>query len=60
MEVIAIIKALSALMDIASSAGVNFQKLQAMRAEAAARGEELSADDLKALADDAQAAIDKL
>jgi ligand-binding sensor domain-containing protein len=60
MEVLAVIEALNALMKVATAAGVNIQKLQAMRAEAAARGEELSIDDLKALADDAQAAINKL
>ena len=60
MEVLAIIKALTALMEVASLAGVNIQKLQDMRAAAAARGEELSTADLQSLADDAQAAIDKL
>jgi len=60
MEVLAIIRALAALMEVASSAGVNIQKLQDMRANAAARGEELSIEDLQALADDAQEAINRL
>jgi len=47
-------------MEVASSAGVNIQKLQDMRANAAARGEELSIEDLQALADDAQEAINRL
>ena len=60
MTTLEILQLLNMAMRIAESAGLNYQKLAAMRAQAKAEGRELSASDLDRLAHDAQSAIDKL
>lgn len=58
MNALEAIAALEAVINLAVSAGVNFQKLAAMRE--ANGGEPLTAEQRQELEDDAQSAIDRL
>lgn len=60
MNALEILKLLNLAMNVAESAGVNYVKLMDMRREAKNAGRDLNDHDLKLLAADAQAAIDKL
>lgn len=58
MKTLLLIDAIEALLSLAVNAGINIQKLNAMRE--ANGGEPLSAEQRQELADDAQDAIDRL
>jgi hypothetical protein len=60
MTAFEILQLLNMGMKMAEAAGLNYQKLAAMRAEAKEAGRELNEHDLKLLAADAQAAINNL
>ena len=60
MTTLQILTVLNMALELAANAGLNIQKLQALRAKAKAEGREISHADLQGLADDAQAAIDRL
>jgi|GEM_PF-3959088 len=60
MDAIKIIQLINLALDLAADAHVNIQKLQALRAKAKAEQREITSDELRSLADDAQEAIDRL
>lgn len=60
MSSLELITAINALLNLAMELGINMQKLQALREQAAVEGRELTSDELRGLAEDAQAAIDRI
>ena len=60
MDAIKIIQLINLALHLAADAHVNIQKLQALRAKAKAEQREITSDELRSLADDAQEAIDRL
>ena len=60
MSAFEILQLLNLAMKMAEAAGVNYVKLMDLRQQARDAGRELNDHDLKLLAADAQAAIDKL
>lgn len=60
MSKLEIITALNALLNLAIEAGINIQKLNAIRARAKAEGRQITVAELQELSDAAQAAIDRL
>jgi len=60
MSSLEIIVAINALLNLALEAGINMQKLNTLRAQAEAEGRQLTAEELRSLADDAQNAIDRI
>ena len=60
MSSLELITAINALLNLAMQMGINMQKLQALREQAAVEGRELTSDELRGLAEDAQAAIDRI
>ncbi len=60
MSSLELITAINALLNLAMELGINMQKLQALREQAVAEGRELTSDELRGLAEDAQAAIDRI
>jgi len=60
MSKLEIITALNALLNLAIDAGINIQKLNAIRARAKAEGRQITVAELQELSDAAQAAIDRL
>lgn len=59
-EIAAILKMANLALNLATKAGANIQQFQDMRAAAEAEGRQLTDDELQGLADDSQAAIDRL
>ena len=55
-----LIVAINALLNLAVDAGINMQKLNTMRAKAESEGRQLNTEELRSLAEDAQAAIDSI
>ncbi|MAY54563.1 MAG: hypothetical protein CMQ46_05700 [Gammaproteobacteria bacterium] len=60
MDAIKVIQLINLALDLAADAHINIQKLQALRAQADAEQRQITSDELRALADDAQDAIDRL
>ena len=60
MNSLEIVVALNALLNLAADAKINFNRLQQLRDQAEREGRQITADELKLLARDSQAAIDRL
>ena len=60
MSTLELIVAINALLNLAVDAGINMQKLNAIREKAKTEGRVISVAELKSLADDAQNAIDRI
>lgn len=60
MSSLELIVAINALLNLAVDAGINMQKLNAMREKAKSEGRALNAEELFSLANDAQDAIDRI
>lgn len=60
MNPIEIMRLLSLAMNLASQAGVNLKRFNEMRAQAEAEGRDITEEELKTLANEAQAAINEI
>ncbi|ALO46582.1 hypothetical protein [Pseudohongiella spirulinae] len=60
MDAIKVIQIINLALDLAADAHISIKKLQALREAAQAEGRQITADELRSLASDAQDAIDRI